>query len=161
MKRQRSVINTAETELWILLTTWGNHTFKCTLCLTWTRTSHIHQTQQCQEQENFPTVIEVYLSNVKRIKKLKHCKGYHSSKLVIYTKLEKKKIIDFPKSVFWEVYYFIQKLNFLTLKKIGTPTPNHVCGTGTFGCQQFIHITFQVQDQTRQFYELKNYKVKM
>lgn len=123
---------------------------------------HIHQTQQCQEQENFPTVIEVYLSNVKQIKS-KHWKGYYSSKLFIYTQLEKKKKdYRFPKVCFLRsLYYFIQKLNFLTLKIIGTPTPNHVCGTGTFSCQQFIHITFKIQDQTRHFYELKNYKVKM
>lgn len=121
MKRQRSVINTAETELWILLTTWGNHTFKCTLCLTWTRTSHIHQTQQCQEQENFPTVIEVYLSNVKRIKKLKHCKGYHSSKLVIYTKLEKKKDYRFPKVCFLRSLLFYTKVEFSNSKENRNP----------------------------------------
>lgn len=69
---------------------------------------HIHQTQQCQEQENFPTVIEVYLSNVKQIKS-KHWKGYYSSKLFIYTQLEKKKIIDFPKFVFWEVSTILYK----------------------------------------------------
>lgn len=100
--------------------------------------------QQCQERDFSPLLSKLILPMLNQLKKLNK-----SLKKIFYFMPhgEKKiKIIHLPKVCFLRnLYYFTQRLDFLTLKITGTSSPNHFCGTWTFNCQQFMHITFKAQ----------------